>query len=214
MPPTTCLDLLDPTRRTILVTIRRLGFATVQEVAARTFLSEGAARQHLQSLEAQGLLAHEPERSGPGRPRHRFTLTPRGEALFPRADHEALQALLLAVREEDPALRQRLVQRIAARAIQHYRPTFEREASHSPLRALVAIFEEAGYIPELTEAPAGTAFVLHHCPVAAAHRLGGLICDAEQQCLEAALPRHTIHRIASRPTGDATCAYLLEPGDS
>lgn len=213
MPPVTCLDLLDPTRRTILVALRRLGSATVEEVAARAFLSDGAARQHLQWLEAQGLVAHEPERRGPGRPRHRFVLTARGEALFPRVDHDALAALLAAVSEESPDLRERLIQRFTERTIRQYRPVFEREAGASPLRGIVAVFEEAGCIPELADEPRGSSLVLHHCPIAPAGRASGFICEAEQRCLAAALPGVAIRRTAFRPAGDGVCTYIFEPGD-
>jgi predicted ArsR family transcriptional regulator len=170
--PQSCLDLLDPTRRAILVALKRLHSATAEEVAAHCFLSVGAARQHLQTLEAQGLIDHEPERRGPGRPRHRYLLTPRGEALFPKLHHEALAYLLD-----------------------------------------VAVFEGAGYMPEVEERPGETRLVLHHCPVAEAAAAHPLLCEVEQRCLAAAVKRTPLRRTAWQPAGDPVCAYVFEPGD-
>lgn len=211
MPPTTCLDLLDPTRRALLVALRRLGGATAEEVASHCFLSVGAARQHLQSLEAQGIVAHEPLRRGPGRPRHRYLLTPAGEALFPKLDHEALDTLLEAVEQEPPDVRERLLRRLVEGTISRYRPAFETHGRGSPLRGAVAVFEEAGYLPEVRETPAGIAITLHHCPIADAPRRRELLCEAEARCLAAAFPGARLERDAYRPHGDPRCTYILEP---
>ncbi|GIW18600.1 helix-turn-helix domain-containing protein [Tepidiforma sp.] len=213
MPPITCLDLLDPTRRALLVALRRLGGATAEEAAAHCFLSVGAARQHLQSLEAQGLVAHAPLRHGPGRPRHRYLLTAAGEALFPKLDHEALDTLLEAIEQEAPDVRERLLRRLVEGTISRYRPAFEAHGRGSPLRGAVAVFEEAGYLPEVRETPAGIAITLHHCPIADAARRRGLLCEAEARCLAAAFDGLRVARGTFRPGGDATCTYILEPGD-
>jgi DeoR family suf operon transcriptional repressor len=211
--PHSSLDLLDPTRRAILVALKRLHSATAEEVAAHCFLSVGAARQHLQTLEAQGFIDHEPERRGPGRPRHRYLLTPRAEALFPKLHHEALISLLEAVAAEPVETRERILERLEARVIDTYRATLERESRGSPLRGAVAVFEDAGYMPEVEERPGETRLVLHHCPVAEAAAAHPLLCEVEQRCLAAAVRRTPLRRTAWQPAGDPVCAYVFEPGD-
>lgn len=214
MPPErSCLDLLDPTRRSVLIALRRLDAAEVEELAAHAFLSVGAARQHLQWLEAQGFVAHEPVRHGPGRPRHRYYVTPAGEALFPRLDAEALADLLDAVAQEPPDVQDRLLRRIERATIERYRPTFERHGRESPLAGAVAAFEEAGYFPEAESRAGGIAITLHHCPIAEAARRGTLVCEAERRCLAAAFEGITVERTEFRPAGAPRCTYLLVPGD-
>ena len=208
-----CLDLLDPTRRAILVALKRLHAATVEEIAAHCFLSVGAARQHLQTLAAQGLVAHEPERRGPGRPRHRYALTRRAEALFPKLHQQALINLLEALAAEPAEVRERVLERLEASTIETYRAAFERESRGSPLRGAVAVFEQAGYMPEVDERAGETRLVLHHCPVAAAAAVDPLLCEAERHCLAAAFANARVRRVAWRPAGDPVCIYLLEPGD-
>ncbi len=214
MPPErSCLDLLDPTRRAVLVTLRRLDAAEVEELAAHAFLSIGAARQHLQWLEAQGFIAHEPVRHGPGRPRHRYYVTPAGEALFPRLDTDALLGLIDAIEQEPPEVRERILGRIVQATIERYRPTFERRGRDAPLAGVVATLEDLGFLPEVERRTGETALVLHHCPVAEAARGYPLLCELERRCLAAAFEGGAIERTESRPGGAPRCTYLLSPGD-
>jgi DeoR family suf operon transcriptional repressor len=195
-----------------MLALCRLGSATAEELAAHCFLSVGAASQHLQSLKAQGFIDHEPERHGPGRPRHRYRLTARGQALFPKLDHEALVALLDAIDEEPADLRDRLLRRIEQLTIERYRATFEREGRGSPIRGALAVFAEAGFLAEVEERPGGFALTLHHCPIAEVARGNALICEAEERSLAATFPGMTLRRVAFRPDGDPHCAYLISSG--
>lgn len=209
MPPRSCLDRFDPTRRAVLLALRRLAPADVESIAEAACLSAGAARQYLQGLVAEGLVAHEPERRGPGRPRHRYCLTPAGEALFPRAYHNLAASLIASIREEEAETRDRIFSRLAEREVERYRPTYEQYAVQSPLRGYLAVLDRAGYFPEAEAAPGGAVVRLHNCPILELALEDPALCDLELRTLSAGLPPGCVERLADRPSGSPRCAYLL-----
>ncbi|WP_322796700.1 hypothetical protein [Tepidiforma sp.] len=209
MPPPSCLDRFDPTRRTVLLALRRLAPADVETIAEAAYLSVGAARQYLQGFVAEGLVAHEPERRGPGRPRYRYALTPAGESLFPRAYDDLANSLIAAVLREDDATRERIFSRLADREVERHRPVYEQYASQSPLRGYLAVLEQAGYFPDAETAPEGVVIRLHNCPVLELALEDRTICDLELRTLSRGLPPGCVERLADRPSGSPRCIYRL-----
>src|SRR5688572_1533602 len=98
----TGLSNLSEGRRRILEHVKRHGEAGADGIAADLGVTLSGARQHLTALERDGLLQHRSDRGGPGRPKHLFTLTAAGDALFPRAYAELTNELLEYVEDEDP----------------------------------------------------------------------------------------------------------------
>ena len=105
------------TRRDILQYIKKSGEAGAEEIAARAGITLSGARQHLTGLERDGLVTHTERRDGPGRPKHAYTLTPAGDALFPRAYAELANELLTYVEDEDPELLLRVFDKRARRRL-------------------------------------------------------------------------------------------------
>src|SRR5215211_2753987 len=118
---TDALNSLPETRRRILEQIKRGGNVTAEAIAADLSVTLSGARQTLTALEREGLLAHAPERGGPGRPRYVYSLTAAGDALFPRAYAELTNELLEYVEDEDPQLLERIFTRRADRRLQRAR---------------------------------------------------------------------------------------------
>src|SRR5688500_7200824 len=75
---------MQTTKQQILTLLKRAGSITIEEAAGALSVASMTARQHLAGLEKDGLVTAEKVRRSLGRPHYLFTLTLKGEDLFPR----------------------------------------------------------------------------------------------------------------------------------
>jgi predicted ArsR family transcriptional regulator len=206
------LEYLSPTRQALVMAIKALGEATTDQLARETYLSPGAVRQHLLSLEAQGIVTFTKVREGPGRPRHVFRLTPRGESLFPQQYADIAVALITAIRSESPELLHRVLSRVVEGQVELAEGHIAAAAHDSRLAAALDLAERYGYFPRLEIAEGDIArIVLRHCPLLRLARDVPEVCDAECAVLRAILPGTRVERTEHRLAGDAVCTYEVAP---
>lgn len=206
------LSGLPPTRRDLIELIKRNGEIDAEALASRLGITLSGTRQHLAALTADGLITHRRERTGPGRPKHLFTLTPAGDALFPRSYVELANELLAYVEDEDPALLARIFDKRAQRRLDRARQRAVGLTFAETVRLVAQILDEDGYLADFAERPDG-AFVIteHNCAVLAIARNYQHACSSELALLQALLPAARVTRIAHRLNGGHVCAYLVEP---
>ena len=89
---------MQTTKQQILVLLKRTGSATVEEASGALSVASMTARQHLLNLERDGLVESQRVRRSNGRPHYLYTLTSKGEDLFPR--RYDLLARILSMRSE------------------------------------------------------------------------------------------------------------------
>jgi predicted ArsR family transcriptional regulator len=85
--------------RAIVVRLRLDGPSSPDALAAALGVSRTGVLQQLRALEAAGLVTHDVERHGVGRPRHRYDVTPEAQDLFPEAYHTLAIDLVRALRQ-------------------------------------------------------------------------------------------------------------------
>jgi DeoR family suf operon transcriptional repressor len=206
------LASLPESRRRILEHVKRHGEAAAEGIAADLGITLSGVRQHLASLERDGLLEHRAQRGTAGRPKHLFTLTATGDALFPRAYAELTNELLDYVEDEDPALLARIFDRRAQRRLQR---TLARCAGRSfaeQVRVVAEVLDEDGYLADFACRDDGTFVVTeHNCAVLGVALRHRHACSSELAFLQAALPQAEVTRIAHRLNGGHVCAYLVRP---
>lgn len=209
---TDALNSLPETRRRILEQIKRGGNTTADAIAVVLGVTLSGARQTLTALEREGLLAHAAERGGPGRPRHVYSLTAAGDALFPRAYAELTNELLEYVEEEDPVLLERIFTRRAERRLQRAQARTVGLSFPERVQAVANILDEDGYLADFSRREDG-AYVIteHNCAVLSVALRYGHACSSELDFLRAALPEAEVTRIAHRIQGGHVCAYLVAP---
>ena len=209
---TDALNSLPETRRRILGQIKRGGNTTADAIAAELGVTLSGARQTLTALEREGLLTHAAERGGPGRPRHVYSLTAAGDALFPRAYVELTNELLEYVEDEDPVLLERIFTRRAERRLQRARERTVGLSFPERVQAVANILDEDGYLADFSRRDDG-AFIIteHNCAVLGVALRYGHACSSELDFLRAALPEAEVTRIAHRIQGGHVCAYLVSP---
>jgi predicted ArsR family transcriptional regulator len=208
---TSGLDLLNPTRRTLLVALKNLSEATTDQLAQETYLSPGAVRAHLLALESQGLVSYERLRGGPGRPRHMFRVTRSGEALFPQLYAEMANLLLAALEDEDPGVKERVYSQFFDNQVQLALGVVRSSGSGQRVRELADLVHRFGFFPTLETPAEGTAeLTLRHCPLISVARNHPAICEVECAALSTVVGSAVVFRSAHRVAGDPVCTYTIQ----
>ena len=209
------MELVSPTlgampemRRTMLNALKKRGELRAEELAEISGITASGTRQHLQALEADGLVTHLEQREGRGRPRHVFKLTPAADALYPRTYSELTNELLEYVQDDDPELLERIFKRRMKRRLERtqlrLKPLKSLEAR---LRELTKILDEDGYLADLEVMNGKFRITEHNCAIHAIALRYGQACSTELEFLRLALPGSKVERVAHMIAGSHVCAY-------
>jgi DeoR family suf operon transcriptional repressor len=206
------LASLPETRRAILDYLKRHGEARAEAIAAAATITVSGARQHLVALERDGLIAHREMREGPGRPKHLYSLTPAGDALFPRTYAELANELLQYVEHEDPALLTRIFDKRGRRRLDQARARMAGLPFNDQVRVVAEILDEDGYLADFERREDGTYVITeHNCAVLSVARRYNHACSSELAFLQAALPDADVTRVAHQLVAGHVCAYEVKP---
>ena len=205
---------LPPTRRALLVALRKRGEARAEELADGLGITVGAVRQHLHGLAAADLVEHREERPGPGRPRHVYRLAPAAEALFPRAYGELTVELLDYIGDEDPELIARAFDRRRRARVERTLMRLDGLRFDARVAEVARVLDEDGYLADVEPLPAdgpgqpaGWRIREHNCAILAVAQRYGHACGAEIAFLREVLPDADVTRVSHILTGAHACAY-------
>lgn len=213
-PPAAVLDGLPASRRAILTRLRAAGEAGAGDLAESLGITPGAVRQQIRPLVDEGWVEHRDIRPGPGRPRRRYRLGSRAEALFPQAYGELAVDLLDHIAGEDAELVERAFER---RRLARVAAARERLAACGPdLEARVAevarILDEQGYMARAEPGAEGTMLLAErNCAILAVARRHRCACNSELAFLREVLPDATVERVRHIARGEPECAYTVRP---
>jgi DeoR family suf operon transcriptional repressor len=209
---TPTLDAQAGSRRGILMALKKRGRARAEELADVLGITASAVRQHLTGLLGDGLVEFEEVRSGPGRPKHVYRLTPAADSLFPRTYSELTNELLDYAGASQPGLVDELFEMRrrrraeAARARLAGRPFDERVAE------LARILDEDGYLADVEQLADGSwRIVEHNCAILGVAARFGQACSSEIAFLRDALPDAEIERTHHMMAGAHMCSYSVRP---
>lgn len=208
MPPTGT-PLLKARHRSLLDAIKHRGRATVTGLAGDLDLNVETVREHLRTLEAQGLVRRDGTQPQPhGRPDVIFVLTPSAEALFPRREAEVLRELAryLEAHHQGPLLRGFLAEYVKQRRADGL-ARVKGLKGRKRVREVARIFDEMGFLPVLDDQ--GETLRLCHCPIRGLVDATDLPCREEIGLLRDLLGG-SLSRVSHMPDGDASCAYHMD----
>ena len=206
------IDSLPTTRRALLLTLKKRGEATIDELAAALAVTPSAVRQHLTGLAGDGFVARREVRSGPGRPRHVWSLAPGAEQLFPKTYGALTNELLSFVEDEDPALLERVFERRREARTERARERLAGLDLDRSVQELARILDEDGYLADAERQPDGSwRIVEHNCAILAVATRYGQACGAELAFIRDVLPGATVERVAHLLSGSHVCAYEVRP---
>ncbi|MDX8150223.1 helix-turn-helix domain-containing protein [Patulibacter brassicae] len=204
------LDELSPTRRALLVALRKDGESGAEALAQALDVTPSAIRQQLRALVAAGLVEHRDERPGPGRPRRRYRLAPAADALFPKTYGELTVELLDYVRAEDPEIVGRIFERRRQGRVARAGARLDGLDFDARVAELARILDEDGYLADFQRQEDGTYLIReHNCAILAVAGDHGHACASEISFLREALPDAEIRRSAHILSGAHACVYEL-----
>lgn len=186
------------------------GRRTAGELATALGISASAVRVHLGGLEEEGLVEHEREIRGVGKPAHRYGLTVAGEALLSRAYLPLVGGMLevlasrLGADELDELLRE-----VGCRLGRRAHVAEEAEAGE-PVVAAVRLVEALGGTVEVEPVPAGVALRGRCCPVGALAASYPQVCAAIEEMLGAHTGLHV--REECDRDGRPSCRFVIAAG--
>ena len=216
MPP------LSDAKRRIVDRLKRVESATVPELAAGFDLTDTAVRQHLETLEENGLVerAPSPPPVGRGRPPVRWQLTAIAAELFPDRHADLTVELIGSIRAAlgEEGLERVLEARGQAQLAAYRKALPDPAVSSVPVRVrrLAEVRSAEGYLAEVKSDEDGSlVLVEHHCPVCDAASACQGLCRTELELFQAALGDDvTVERVQHLLSGDQRCAYRITASSS
>ena len=207
-PVSPALAAMPETRRTMLNALKKRGELRAEELAEIGGITASGTRQHLQALEADGLVTHLEQREGRGRPKHVFKLTPAADALYPRTYAELTNELLEYVQDDDPELLERIFKRRMKRRLERTQLRLKPLKSlEDRLRELTKILDEDGYLADFEVNDGKFRITEHNCAIHAIALRYAQACSTELEFLRLALPGSKVERVAHMIAGSHVCAY-------
>ena len=204
-------------KRRIVDRLKRSDGATAPEMAAEFGLTDTAIRQHLEALEAAGLVerttAGPAPAAGRGRPPVYWRTTSLVDTLFADRHADLTVELIASIREAlgDEALAA-VVRARARRQLAAYSHALEAEETAAKVELLAQLRSAEGYIAEVSHAADGSLHLIeHHCPIRSAADTCADLCAAELDLFREALgPDAEVSRDQHLMSGDSRCAYRIE----
>ena len=208
----------DP-KRLLLDHLKRHDSVTVSVLAQVLAVTTVAIRQHLEQLEASGLVkrvaVEKPSgERGRGRPAAAWSLTAMAIDLFPDRHADLTIELIASIRE---AVGQEGLDQVLAQRSTRQRAAYAKTLGETPVKirakALSKIRSDEGYMAEVVdEGDLGLVLVEHHCPICdAAAECQGLCRDELETFQELFLGVAIVERESHLLSGDSRCTYRIQP---
>ena len=210
---------MQTTKQQLLALLKRTGSVTVDEAAGALTIASMTTRQHLVDLENDGLVRAEKVRRKAGRPHYLYSLTPKGDEMFPRRYDLLAQIFLDEVGTLRPAeiegldadaKRTLLIKRTANRLADRYRVQAEGRSLAERVAAVTDVLHRLGGFAEWRPTDAGFEIRDYSCVFA------GLVSEQRSDCewhvhlLSQLLGGPVRHEFLPSAYG-ACCRYLVSP---
>ena len=196
-------------RAELLLELKKAQPLSARALATRFGLTAQALRRHLKTLEEDGVVQYRREVKGVGGPVFAYSLTPHGEALFPKDYLGALAEALQIVREEQgDAGVSRIFERRWRVIAEQIRPQLADLPAEERARRLGELLTSHGYMATVVPRPDGVEIREHNCAMRAVAERFPEACRAEAQFIAEMLGGE-VERVAHVLDGCAACEYVV-----
>ncbi|MEH6941070.1 helix-turn-helix transcriptional regulator [Bacillus sp. JJ722] len=200
------------TKEKILEYIKKEVSLTVSDLTKLLDITDMAVRKHLNILEKDQFIQSTEVKQPMGRPLQIYSLTEKGERLFPKNYENISVEFLHDIQEMHGTetvnqlflkREQRLTQEYSNRMINM--PTSEK------IDELVKIQNEKGYMADSTQIDENTfELVEYNCPIIAVANDFKMACSCETNMLKSVLKTREVKRTCCRTEGDVHCKFLIK----
>jgi predicted ArsR family transcriptional regulator len=198
---------LDDGDRSFLGELHRLRTANVHELCGALGVTATAVRQRLVRLQGLRLIERTVVRTGRGRPHHTYVLTDAGHREL--GDNFAELALLLwdELRQiEEPAVRERVLDRMQERLVQRYGAPVQGRTVPQRMEQLRGSLVERGFHVETDRQGDLSVLRERHCPYHELAAADSTVCTMEKGIFERILGVPLVLAQCCR-NGDACCEF-------
>jgi DeoR family suf operon transcriptional repressor len=165
----------------VMAVMQRQGPVTVKDLESAMGVTATAVRQQVAVLLAEGFVEQRAESTGRGRPKHVYSLTPKGRALFPHHYDEFTTSLLREILlTEGPQKVEALLSRMGARLADGYSRQIAVEAPTERVKALTELLNAKGILAEVHFRDGEIFFQEYTCPYYELAREYRAICEMEE----------------------------------
>ena len=199
-------------RADLLVALKKAQPMTAHELGDRFGLTANALRRHLKALEVDGLVRFVREVRGVGAPVYTFSLSPAGEALFPRSYMPVLATALDALRAQrgDSAVTS-VLESEWNRLAEEAGPVLSALPLSERVSLVAELLTAKGYMAETVETSVGDGasvitLRIHNCAVREIAERFPEACDVEAKFVEKLLGVPLV-RGQHRLDGCGRCEY-------
>lgn len=196
----------------VLTILQRKGASTVKELEDTLGVTATAVRQQIAALLADGYIETRVERAGRGRPKHIYTLTAKGRALFPHHYDEFTNTLLREILvSEGPEKVQELLGRLGRRMAEQYERQLSGLAPGERAAKLTELLNAKGILAEIRIEADGVVVHEYTCPYYELARANRAICDMEEEMLAHAV-QQPVALVTCTLDGHHGCQFKIETG--
>jgi DeoR family suf operon transcriptional repressor len=194
----------------VLSILQRYGTVTIKDLETSLGVTATAVRQQIAGLLADGHIQQESARAGRGRPKHVYSLTPKGRSLFPHHYDEFTNSLLREILlSEGPAKVQELLGRMGQRMAAQYETQLTGLSSNERATKLTELLNAKGILAEVKFGPDGIVFHEYSCPYYELARENRAICDMEEDMIASAV-RQPVELVSCTLDGHHGCQFRIE----
>ena len=198
------------TRTNIINLLKINGKMTINEVSTQLDMSSMGVRQHLNSLEREGLVGYSRQKSSRGRPKYIYTLTEQAKEMFP----ESYKSLTIEVLEEaediggENLVNQLFTKRMESQ-IQSYTKRLQGKNLNKKVKELAKIRSEEGYMAKISKNGDNYSLVEHHCPISMIAKKYRILCETEKKLFQRVLGVE-VTREHHLMCGSHKCSYYIQ----
>lgn len=191
------------TRETILRTIKAQPKANVDALAEAASVSPVTVRHHLNALLAEGLIVSESVRRKVGRPYYVYSISEKGQELFPKRYVRFTSRLLDELKSHlPPEAFNGVLSNVVESVLEEHRGEFEHLGVEDRLDYLIELLAEEGFLAHWEQTENGYLVTEFSCPYISLGESHAEICNIDKEL---------IVNVLDLPVQQNSC--MLEGGD-
>ncbi len=198
------------TRETILHTIKQSPQSTVEELAEAADISPVTVRHHLNALLAEGTIEASSVRRKVGRPYYVYSLSEKGQELFPKRYVRLTSRLLDEMKGKLPAsVIDDIFKGVVDNVLEEHQGEFEHLSLDDRLDYLVNLLSEEGFLSAWERTADGYRLVEYSCPYLSITGAHGEVCNFDRQLMRGVLQLDVIQETCML-NGANSCQFNIK----
>ncbi|MBB6452480.1 putative ArsR family transcriptional regulator [Salirhabdus euzebyi] len=199
------------TKDRILQLLKKEVKLTVSDLTKHLSITDMAVRKHLIQMEKDGLILSKEVKQPMGRPIQVYSLSEKGELLFPK-NYEGLSVEFLKDIEElhGEASIQQLFEKREQRLTRQYVNRMHEKSPNERILEMAAIQNEKGYMADVAQIDESTyELTEYNCPIMAVAKEYKVACKCETSMFKNVLQTDNIKRTTCKTEGNDHCKFII-----